>query len=231
MMIGVIFSGMEASLNTSISAVAALEDQLRGPMYFYIRRAHRPVTRDEAAASVGISRKLAAFHLDKLVAAGLLRADYEPVGGARRVGRAPKVYRPTELEIRVAIPRRSHDLLSEILLEAVLGEQAGERATDAALRAARTLGESLAPAVGDPAAAERMLAEHGFEPYRAGESCLRMRNCPFHPLAARAPGLVCGLNHAFLSGYVEGSGMRAVPSPHAGECCVELCLSPAHTFE
>ncbi|HVW40615.1 MAG TPA: transcriptional regulator [Amycolatopsis sp.] len=222
---------MEASLNTSITAVAALEDQLRGSMYFYIRRAHRPVTRDEAAASVGISRKLAAFHLDKLVAAGLLRADYEPVGGVRRVGRAPKVYRPTEVEIRVAIPERSRDLLSEILLEAVLGERAGERATDAAVRAARAVGERLAPVKCDLATAERMLAQHGFEPYRAEGSCLRMRNCPFHPLVQRAPRLVCGLNHAFLSGYLDGSDLRAVPRPRPGECCVELCPSPANTFE
>ncbi|HJQ46365.1 MAG TPA: transcriptional regulator [Amycolatopsis sp.] len=199
-------------------------------MYFYIRRAHRPVTRDEAAASVGISRKLAAFHLDKLVDAGLLRADYEPVGGARRVGRAPKVYRPADVEIRVAIPARSRDLLSEILLEGVLGERDGERATESVVRAARALGESLAPGACDLGTAERMLARHGFEPYRAEGPCVRMRNCPFHPLAERAPDLVCGLNHAFLTGYAEGSGMRVVASPRAGECCVQLCPSPTHTF-
>ena len=33
-------------------------------MYEFIRRADGPVTRDEAAAAVGISRKLAGFHLD-----------------------------------------------------------------------------------------------------------------------------------------------------------------------
>ena len=31
---------------------------------------------------------------------------------------------------------------------------------------------------------------------------LRLRNCPFHPLAAKAPDLVCGINHAFLSGLL-----------------------------
>nr|WP_312871744.1 transcriptional regulator [Amycolatopsis acididurans] len=214
---------MEPSLSTSITAVAALEDDLRGSMYFYIRRARRPVTRDEAAASVGISRKLAAFHLDKLVDVGLLRADYEPVGGVRRVGRAPKVYRPTDLEIRVAIPARSGDLLSEILLDAVLEEREDERATESAVRVARTAGERLAPRErADLVTAERMLTREGFEPYRVGEGCLRMRNCPFRPLTSRAPELVCGLNHAFLSGFTEGSGLRAVPSPRPGECCVEL---------
>jgi predicted ArsR family transcriptional regulator len=54
---------------------------------------------------------------------------------------------------------------------------------------------------------------------------LRLRNCPFHPLAAKAPDLVCGMNHAFLSGYLGGlevSGVRAVPAPEPGECCVRL---------
>ena len=55
---------------------------------------------------------------------------------------------------------------------------------------------------------------------------MRLRNCPFHPMAARAPGLVCGLNHAYLGGVVEGlgAGDRVVAElvPREGECCVEL---------
>jgi hypothetical protein len=47
----------------AIRAIAALDDDLRWGMYEFIRAARRPVTRDEAAAAVGISRKLAAFHL------------------------------------------------------------------------------------------------------------------------------------------------------------------------
>jgi hypothetical protein len=73
----------------ALRAVAALSDQLRRQMYGFIRRAHRPVSREEAADTVGISRKLAAFHLDKLVEVGLLRARYEPIGGIRKVGRTP----------------------------------------------------------------------------------------------------------------------------------------------
>src|SRR5260370_27193815 len=97
----------------TIRAVAALEDELRRGMYAFIRGERRPVTRDEAAASVGISRKLAAFHLDKLVESGVLRARFEPVGGVRKVGRTPKVYQPSELDIQVSIPQRQHDLLAD----------------------------------------------------------------------------------------------------------------------
>lgn len=196
-------------------------------MYAYIRAAREPVTRDEAAASVGISRKLAAFHLDKLVAAGLLRADYRPAG---RVGRAPKVYQPTETDIRVAIPERQHDALAAILLDAVVNPEAHQAAIQSASRRGEDLSvqEKGKGRFGPERAltlAEGALAKHGFEPSREGPTCLRLRNCPFHPLAGQAPDLVCGINHAFLSGFLRGLGVstvEAVLAPTAGECCVQL---------
>jgi predicted ArsR family transcriptional regulator len=221
----------------AIRAVAALEDELRCGMYVFIRAARRPVTRDEAAASVGISRKLAAFHLDKLVQAGVLSARYQPAGGIRKAGRAPKVYEPSGTDIRISIPQRQHGILAEILLDAVLTEGAEERAGDTAMRVARERGhgvgamerESARPGrLGAERAltlATRVLERHGFEPAREAASCVRLRNCPFHPLAARAPGLVCGINHAFLTGMLAGlqaPAVEAVLAPRPAECCVEL---------
>ena len=127
----------------AIRAVAALEDDLRRGMYAYCRWAGHPVTRDEAAAQVGISRKLAAFHLDKLVDAGLLQAHYAQVGRIRRVGRAPKVYEPTNEPVRISIPQRHHELLAELLLDAVLQERPGESAAASALRVARDRGADV----------------------------------------------------------------------------------------
>jgi predicted ArsR family transcriptional regulator len=221
----------------AIRAIAALDDDLRRGMYEFIRAARRPVTRDEAAAAVGISRKLAAFHLDKLVDAGTLRAHYQPADGIRRVGRAPKVYEPSGTDIRVSIPPRSHDILAGILLDAMVSEGHGENAQDAAQRVARDRGERIGAAERQRSrpgrlGAERaltltsgLLAERGFEPARESPARLRLRNCPFHPLAARAPDLVCGLNQAFVAGIADGlqaSNVEAVLDPRAGECCVEL---------
>src|SRR5919107_1815803 len=62
----------------ALTAVAALSDTLQRRMYEFIRSARRPVGREEAAATVGISRKHAAFHLDTLVEVGLLRAGSAP---------------------------------------------------------------------------------------------------------------------------------------------------------
>jgi predicted ArsR family transcriptional regulator len=56
----------------AMAAIALLADELRQRLYRFVAAQPGPVTRDQAAAAVGISRKLAAFHLAKLVSAGLL---------------------------------------------------------------------------------------------------------------------------------------------------------------
>ncbi|MFF6997304.1 helix-turn-helix transcriptional regulator [Streptomyces sp. NPDC008313] len=226
-----------ATGDAAIDSVSALGEGTRRQMFAYIRRARRPVTRDEAAASVGISRKLAAFHLDKLVDAGLLRARYGSPTGIRKVGRQPKVYEPTATPIHVSIPDRRHEFLADLLVQAVTTEGEEETGAQAAARAARERGHALGERertelrpgrLGTERGltlCERMLDEHGFEPSREAPDRLRLRNCPFHPLAQRAPDLVCTMNHAFLTGYLEGlraPAVEAVLAPRPGECCVEL---------
>ena len=222
----------------AVSAVAALEDRLRRSLFEFIRSQRQPVTRDQAADEVGISRKLAAFHLDKLVDAGLLTVT--AASGPRRVGRAPKAYTATETDVRVSIPDRQHEVLASILVDAVLTHTPDETATEAALRVARErgvasgrqgragLGGSRLGAERALTASEPMLVEHGYEPDRVSAGCIRLRSCPFHPLNTRAPDLVCGLNHALLAGFVTGldtAAIEAVLRPEPGECCVELHAS------
>ncbi|MFA1541132.1 helix-turn-helix transcriptional regulator [Actinomadura monticuli] len=223
--------------SAGLAAAAILSDDLRHRMYAFIRAAQAPVTRDEAAASVGISRKLAAFHLDKLVDAGLLSARYANPSGVRRVGRAPKVYEPSGVDVRVSIPQREHGLLASILLDAVRAQAPGESGEDAALRVAAERGRALGTAESRPVRGGRLgieraltcaaeiLERHGFEPERETPTRLRLRNCPFHPMAGDDPGLVCGVNHAFLSGMVDGLGassVQAALAPRSGYCCVEF---------
>ncbi|MEV5518108.1 transcriptional regulator [Streptomyces flaveolus] len=225
------------AVGSAIDSVSVLSEDSRRRMFAFIRRAGHAVTRDEAAASVGISRKLAAFHLDKLVDAGLLHARYETPGGIRKVGRRPKVYEPTDAQITVSIPDRRHELLADLLLDAVLAEEADENATQAAMRTAKQRGRQLGKAAREETrpgrlgpergltACEGLLERYGYEPVREAPTRLRLRNCPFHPLAAKAPDLVCGMNQAFLSGYLTGlevGGIQAVLAPEPGECCVQL---------
>jgi predicted ArsR family transcriptional regulator len=228
---------------SAIAVIAVLSEDLRRRIYAFIRRSDHPITRDEAAASVGISRKLAAFHLDKLVEAGLLTARYAKTG-LRRVGRAPKVYEPANAQIQLSIPQREHGTLAEILLDAVLaaGDAGDARAAALAVAAerGRRLGETERAAVrGGRIGAERaltlavrILETHGFEPARESATLVRLRNCPFHPYAARRPELVCAINQAFLAGLVDGLGAVTVAAtPRPGACCVELGTSQSTTTD
>jgi predicted ArsR family transcriptional regulator len=225
----------EPPSSAAIAAVAALDEPSRRSMYEFIRRRRRPVTREEAAGHLGISRKLAGFHLDKLVSAGLLTVT-EP-GHAPRVGRRPKAYIPAAVELRVSIPERRHDLLAGILVEALLAQAPDQSGMHTALRVAREQG--AADGQGERSkygrgrmgperaltACEPLLTVHGYEPDRVAPGRVRLRSCPFHPVTTRAAPLVCGLNHAYLSGVLKGinaPAVEAVLKPQPGECCVEL---------
>lgn len=221
----------------AIAKVAILGDEVRARLFGFVRRSRRPVTRVEAAAEVGISAKLAAFHLDKLVGAGLLRVRDEMPGTVRKVGRTPKVYEAGG-EVAVSIPGRRHELLAEILAEAVAAGDGVDDVRQAALDVATERGRAMGAHQRDMERPGRLgveralsmacaqLDDAGFEPERAASDLVRLRNCPFHPLAARQPELVCGINHAFLSGYLSGlqapPGASAVLAPAPDACCVEL---------
>ena len=113
---------------------------------------------------------------------------------------------------------------AEILVDAVDDDpaHANRAATEHAHRRGHALGAALrAEHRTDLVAA---LAQLGFEP-RAQPDRVLLHNCPFHALATRHAGPVCGLNYAFLAGLVEGlqvTDIRAHLAPHPGRCCVEL---------
>jgi predicted ArsR family transcriptional regulator len=200
-----------------------LADQMRRALYELVRRRRGPVTREEAATEMGISRGLAAFHLDKLVDAGLLSAAYEAPEPRGR-GRAPKVYRVADREIDFSLPSRHYDVMGDILAEAI--DAAPGDARTAALQAAYQRGQEAGEtewAAGGRL--ERLLERLGFEP----DENLGLRNCPFHRLAARHTELVCGLNQAFIAGILHGLGVTSLTAklaPAPGFCCVELTATP-----
>jgi predicted ArsR family transcriptional regulator len=228
---------MSAADPAGIAAAAVLADDLRQRLYAFIRRAEHPVTRDEAAAAVGISRKLAAFHLDKLVDAGLLRTGSARPAGLPRPGRAAKTYQPSGTEVQLSIPPRRLGVLAEILLDAVAAGNPHADPRRTAFAAAREHGRMFGAAVRRQTRPGRLGAERaltlalnfldrfGFEPVRPAPGLVLLRNCPYQPLAAREPGLVCGINQAFLAGFLDGletSAAEAVLNPRPGACCVEL---------
>jgi len=208
--------GMEEG-GDSIAAVGALGDPTRRKVYDFVVRLGRAVGRDEVAQGLGVARTLAAFHLDKLVEAGLLEAGYArlakrpPGPGA---GRPAKLYRRSESQVAVSLPPRSYVEVGALLAEAV--ERSG---------ADLTL-QQVAQERGRAVAGEDMwevLREWGYEPFeRDAEICLR--NCPFHVLAQEFPPLICGMNLALLNGLAEGAGwpVTARMKPEKGHCCVRV---------
>ncbi|MGH3506383.1 MAG: hypothetical protein ACRDO2_04165, partial [Nocardioidaceae bacterium] len=93
----------------------------------------------------------------------------------------------------------------------------------ASLRPGPTPSEAGRP--GTLAAIEAVLDAEGFEPFRPSPHRVRLRNCPFHPLAQREPVLVCAINRAYLGGLLDGlraSSLQADLVPAPDECCVEI---------
>ena len=229
----------EDRLGSAAASIGALEDDLRRAMYLFIRREGRAVSRDEAAEAVGISRKLAAFHLDKLEDRGLLISHYArpPGRSGPGAGRSAKYYALSEEGFDVSLPQREYDVVGAILVDAIVASEDGSSAKEAASRIAFDKGHSLGQEVRKrtglrPPGAERtlsvaesVLAENGYEPYRDEEGALRLRNCPFHDLSRRSPDLVCGLNKSFVEGLLRGLGNDTVGAEldrRPGECCVRL---------
>lgn len=231
---------MTDRLDEATARLASLDDDVRRRLYLFIRGRERPVSRDEAAEHVGISRKLAAFHLDKLLDRGLLKAHYaRPAGrSGPGAGRSSKLYEPSDLEISVSIPQRRYAFLGELLVAAIEEGTPTEPIRDAAGRVAAARGMELGEEVRRerrlrPPGPERTLSVarevlegFGFEPIRREDGSLLLRNCPFSDLALRAPDLVCGMNRAFVGGFLAGlrnaGTVEASLEPEPGRCCVVL---------
>ncbi|KAF2782256.1 helix-turn-helix domain-containing protein [Streptomyces sp. OM5714] len=211
----------------AISDLSSLDDAVRRRLYDYVRTRDEPVAREEAAGAAGISRTLAAYHLDKLADAGLLATSYaRPAGrGGPGAGRPAKRYARTDEELSVSVPPRDYGLLAGVLAEAVAADDSGtvrEAVAAAAHAAGRSAGgEDLTSA----------LRGCGYEPATTTEGGVDLRNCPFHRLAREHTELVCWLNLHLVRGLLEAGGQpagRAVLAPRPGHCCV-VVAPPAPT--
>ena len=208
-----------------LAAIGLLQDPVRRALYGHVVAAGGEVSRNQAAEAAGVARGLAAFHLDKLVEAGLLEATFRRLGDRRGpgAGRPAKLYRRAAGEVAASLPPRTYETAAHLLAETV--EEAGaDLELQAVARRAgaeagrRRLAEGPAPAV------EQLLGARGYEPYRDGAS-LRLGNCPFANLAAEFPVLVCAMNLSLVEGLLEAIGEapgRAVMDPAAGRCCVAV---------
>ncbi len=203
--------------DSDLEAVASLAEPIRRALYDFVAASAEPVSRDEAAGAVAVSRQVAAYHLDRLADDGLLEVEFRRLTGREGpgAGRPSKLYRRSARDHEVSIPPRRYELAARILLDAA---REGHLDTGALVEAARRTGREIGQA-GLGAA----LKATGYDPVTEGGET-RFRNCPFHVLRDQDRDTTCGLNLALVEGMVEGSGSDtdAVLAPEDGYCCVRL---------
>lgn len=204
-----------------VNAFVSLGDERRRALYDYVAAQRRPVGRDEAAAAAGIGRPLAAYHLDRLAEAGLLDVVFARPEGRRGpgAGRPAKLYLRSEQALAAQAPARDYALVARLLAETV--ERGGPEQAVAAREVAREEGRRLGAELSRDGDLEAELAARGYEPRREPDGALRLANCPFHAVSSSHPQVVCGLNHAFLEGVLEGAGVsdRTAELDPCDDCC------------
>ena len=212
-----------------VGALSALGDPTRRRAYDHVAGQGRPVGREEVAAALGIGRTLAAYHLDRLAADGLLSVSYERRSGRSGpgAGRPAKLYDRSEREVVVSVPPRDYGLAARLLAHAAAHDEHGE--TRRALRAAATsLGREIADEAPDPPDLAALLRVRGYGPFEEDDGVMRLRNCPFHAVAQSHPEVVCDMNLSLLEGLLGGldAGAEATLEPGPGRCCVAIRRIP-----
>ena len=214
-----------------IEAIVVLQDPVRRRLYEYVVAQGHEVSRNEAAEGTGIGRTLAAFHLDKLVDAGLLDTESRRLTGRSGpgAGRPAKLYRRSGAEHHISVPARDYRTAADLLAEVADGARLDVELRAAAVREGRAVRGAAGP-IEDLDTVRAVLSARGYEPRMdADGAVLRLVNCPFHVLSERHPALICGMNLALLEGLVEGAeGVRVRMDPRPGMCCVAVEASKSN---
>lgn len=225
---------MAQELERQVVAVGALAEPVRWALYRYVAGSAEPVSREQASDAADLPLHTAKFHLDRLVAEGLLDVEYRRLTGRTGpgAGRPSKLYRRADRQVSITLPERRYDLAGDLLAAAIdRSQRDGTPVGDAVRDVARAAGLRIAHEVGDePAAHDEValvslvLTAHGYEP-RVVDRDVCLANCPFDRLAAAHTDLVCGMNLALVEGVLEGleiGSARARLEPEPGLCCVKI---------
>jgi predicted ArsR family transcriptional regulator len=218
-----------------IEAVALLDEPVRRALYEWVAARPEAVGRDEAATAVGVTRALAAFHLDRLARDGLLDTEYRRLTGRTGpgAGRPAKLYRRASRDIAVSLPDRRYETAARVMADAI--ERAGAEVPPPAVRAAaydagREIGTAARTAAGPRPGRRRRrtalletLGDRGYAPHEPARGEIVLGNCPFDALVDEHRQLVCGMNLALAEGVLDGLGEDTITprlEVEPGRCCV-----------
>jgi predicted ArsR family transcriptional regulator len=227
----------DTGIADQVATIALLDEPTRRRVFEFASASRHAVSRDDVAAELGINRELAAFHLERLLNGGLLKAEYRRRSGRTGpgAGRPAKLYRRADVEVAVSIPPRRYEAAAEVFAEGIhrlddpaaigsVADVARERGTDLGLEA-RGMAGPRPSRRRRLAALMDLLDRAGYEPaVEDGTGVVTLRNCPYHALVADHRELTCGMNLAWANGVADAIELplRPVLAAREGVCCVEF---------
>ncbi|MCX4884856.1 helix-turn-helix transcriptional regulator [Streptomyces turgidiscabies] len=205
-----------------------------------LRAAPAPLGVTEVAERIGVHPNTVRFHLDALVAEGLIERQLEEPAGP---GRPRTVYAPQPGMDRGGT--RSYRLLAQILLSH-LASTGPDNAHQAAIEAGRAWGRFLidpVPPYHRPTAEESavrltaLLDDLGFSPTPEGggdgeaPERIRLRHCPFLELAQEHGQLVCSVHLGLMQGALAElrapmAASHLEPFAEPDSCLAHLAPAP-----
>lgn len=202
------------------------------------------LTAGQLATGLSLHVTTVRFHLDQLVAAGLVEADFQKQVGA---GRPRKVYRSVRAGPTPVSSEESLHLLSALLTEAFSAQAVHERQLSPEEAGRQWAQEHVTARDSEPATttgewvaklgrALDVLRSWGYEPEltvggAARDARVDLTHCPFRDLAQQNTAVVCGIHQGLIAGTMSRLGEPdTTVDLHAfaeGDRCIAYVHSPA----
>ena len=204
---------------------------LRG-VVLLVRAAPNPVTADDVAEQLDISRSVARWRLERLVEAGLATAVFERRSGrgGPGAGRPAKAYAPAPETSAVEFPRRHYEALVGRLVDALPTRGRAKHLEQVGYSFGLELGRAarLRPAATIRASLERLcrgLGRLGFqatvESARDGEAVIVSATCPLRPVVV-SDGAARALDAGMWRGLLAAAAGETAAA--AARCTTHDCL-------
>ena len=206
----------------------ALGDPTRHAIFRYLVDADEPVGVAELTEHLGLHHNAIRQHLNKLVAAALVREERAAPTGRGRPRLVYSVDPGADSRWGVTGPyERLALLLSEII-------RTGETPVEVGRRAGRRSVDQVDDGATPDVALEHLMARHGFEPElrRHGDAIdVALHRCPFATTAVAEPDVVCDLHLGLAMGAAERLGGIVVDEldrndPRRAPCHLRVHLTP-----